>query len=64
MTDFVPNHSSDQCEWFTKSIKREGIYSEYYIWRDAKNQQEVLKNSSITPIQPNNWVKYFYFIIF
>ncbi|VVC30064.1 Glycoside hydrolase superfamily,Glycosyl hydrolase, family 13, catalytic domain [Cinara cedri] len=59
ITDIVPNHSSDQCEWFKKSIKREGNYSDYYIWHDAKNQMEVLKNTSITPIPPNNWVSVF-----
>lgn len=53
--DFVPNHSSDQCEWFLKSIKKEGKYDEYYVWRNASNQDQ-LSNTSITPTPPNNWV--------
>lgn len=53
--EFVPNHSSHKCEWFSKSIKKEGKYDDYYVWRNASNQDE-LSNSSITPIPPNNWV--------
>lgn len=54
--DLIPNHSSYKCEWFDKSVKQEGKYSGYYIWRNASNQDE-LSNSSITPTPPNNWVK-------
>lgn len=53
--DLIPNHSSDRCEWFQKSIKQEGKYKDYYIWRNATNQDE-LGNSSVTPKPPNNWV--------
>lgn len=61
--DFVPNHSSSQCEWFLKSIKNEDKYDEYYIWRNASNQDQ-LSNLTITPIPPNNWVnKYLYIIL-
>lgn len=38
--DLVPNHSSDQHEWFVKSENREKGYEDYYVWRD----------------EPNNWV--------
>lgn len=54
--DFVPNHTSDEHEWFKKSQNNETKYADYYIWKDAKNQKEVLANRSITPIEPNNWV--------
>lgn len=54
--DFVPNHSSHKHPWFQKSVLREGKYSEYYIWKNATNQDEVLKNNSVIPIVPNNWV--------
>lgn len=56
--DFVPNHSSYKCEWFSKSIKNEGKYGDYYVWRNASNQDE-LGNSSITPKPPNNWLSKF-----
>lgn len=43
--DFVPNHSSDQHEWFKKSVKREAPFTDYYVWRKGRRG---------TP--PNNWV--------
>lgn len=52
--DFVPNHSSDQHEWFKKSVKREGKYENYYIWADGKNGAGDDKNP------PNNWVSNFH----
>ena len=32
--DFVPNHSSNEHEWFLKSEQREDPYTDYYIWKD------------------------------
>ena len=32
--DFVPNHSSNEHEWFLKSEQREDPYTDYYVWRD------------------------------
>lgn len=55
--EFVPNHSSYKCEWFSKSIKREGKYEDYYVWHNALNQDE-LGSKSVTPTPPNNWVKH------
>lgn len=49
--DFVPNHSSDQHEWFQKSVNREGNYTDYYVWKDPKGFDE-----NGEPIPPNNWV--------
>jgi len=54
--DFVPNHTSNKHIWFEKSVNNETEYADYYIWKDAKNQEDVIKNSSIIPIAPNNWV--------
>ncbi|XP_003246887.1 maltase 2 [Acyrthosiphon pisum] len=59
VTDFIPNHSSYKCEWFKKSIKREDKYADYYIWRNASNQDDILKNSTIEPTPPNNWLSVF-----
>ncbi|CAI6365308.1 unnamed protein product [Macrosiphum euphorbiae] len=59
VTDFVPNHSSYKCEWFTKSVERQGKYADYYLWRNASNQDEILKNSTIKPKPPNNWLSVF-----
>ncbi|XP_039295760.1 maltase 2 [Nilaparvata lugens] len=52
LNDFVPNHSSDECEWFKKSIKRIEPYTNYYIWKDAK-----LVDGNRTV--PNNWQNLF-----
>ena len=32
--DYVPNHSSDQHEWFIKSVAREEPYTDYDVWLD------------------------------
>lgn len=48
--DFVPNHSSDQCEWFKKSSAREEGYEDFYIWADGK----INEDGEMDP--PNNWV--------
>jgi alpha-glucosidase len=37
VVDFVPNHSSDQHEWFEKSVAREAGYEDFYIWRAGAN---------------------------
>lgn len=56
--DFVPNHTSDEHDWFKNSVQKNGEYADYYIWKDAKNQEYVKNDSSIIPIEPTNWVTY------
>ena len=47
--DLVVNHTSDEHVWFAESRKaKTGPYSDYYIWRAGKGDQE-----------PNNWVSFF-----
>lgn len=53
LLDFVPNHTSDQHEWFQKSLKGINPYSDYYIWHPGK----VLENGTRVP--PSNWVSQF-----
>ncbi|XP_039954323.1 maltase A2-like [Bactrocera tryoni] len=48
--DFVPNHSSDECEWFQKSILREEGYDDWYVWDDGKIDSETGERSP-----PSNW---------
>ena len=43
--DLIPNHSSDQHEWFKKSIQGEEPYTDYYIWQGCTQSRK-----------PNNWV--------
>ena len=49
--DFVPNHTSDKHEWFTKSIEKDPEYINYYVWHDGKPNPEGGRN-----LPPNNWV--------
>lgn len=55
LLDFVPNHSSNLCEWFQKS--REPLvnpdYADYYTWHDGK------LNEAGDRVVPNNWISVF-----
>lgn len=50
--DFVPNHSSDENEWFKKSVRRERGYEDYYVWHDGYT------NESGVRVPPSNWVSF------
>ncbi|HSX46107.1 MAG TPA: alpha-amylase family glycosyl hydrolase [Candidatus Saccharimonadia bacterium] len=53
MVDLVPNHTSDEHEWFHQSKQsREDKYSDWYIWKDPKGHD---KHGN--PIPPNNWIE-------
>ncbi|XP_037914201.1 maltase A1 [Hermetia illucens] len=52
--DFVPNHTSDQHEWFKKSVLKEGDYTDFYVWHDG-----IKKDDNSQPDPPNNWVSVF-----
>lgn len=46
--DLVVNHTSDEHEWFKKSVDKNSEYHDYYFWRDGKNGK-----------RPNNWSSMF-----
>ena len=52
--DFVPNHSSDECDWFKKSVNREHGFEEFYVWHDGKQDP----NNSGNLVVPSNWVRF------
>jgi alpha-glucosidase len=53
IVDLVPNHSSDEHEWFRQSRQsHEDPYSDWYIWRDPKGHDK-----AGNPLPPNNWVE-------
>ncbi|XP_059470158.1 maltase 1-like isoform X2 [Neocloeon triangulifer] len=56
--DLVPSHSSDQHEWFIKSVKKEEPYADYYVWAKPKNATQ-LNKEGVIPEPPNNWVSVF-----
>jgi len=48
--DLVPNHSSDEHEWFKESrSSRDNLKRDWYIWRDPKPNGD----------PPNNWLSFF-----
>ncbi|CAL7951109.1 unnamed protein product [Xylocopa violacea] len=48
--DIVPNHSSDEHEWFQLSSENVKPYNNYYIWANGSTDGNGNK------IPPNNWV--------
>ncbi|XP_030384957.1 maltase A3 [Scaptodrosophila lebanonensis] len=50
--DFVPNHSSDECDWFVRSAAGEEEYKDYYVWHPG-----FIENGERRP--PTNWVSVF-----
>ena len=49
--DFVPNHSSEEHDWFVASEARQEPWTDYYIWRD--------RNESNPGGLPSNWLSVF-----
>ena len=47
--DFIPNHTSKKHEWFLKSVKQEGKYTDYYVWKNGTQWK-----------LPNDWVQLFF----
>lgn len=52
--DFVPNHTSNEHEWFLKSIKKDPEYKDFYIWHPGH-----IVNGTRQP--PSNWLSIFRF---
>nr|AYV99560.1 venom polypeptide [Dolopus genitalis] len=52
--DFVPNHTSDEHEWFQKSINKEPGYENVYVWHPGKKGLNPYRNDP-----PNNWLSVF-----
>ena len=47
--DLVVNHTSDEHQWFTRSMSsKDDPYRDYYIWKDGKDD-----------LPPNNWGSFF-----
>uniref|UniRef100_A0AAG5DWI5 alpha-glucosidase n=1 Tax=Anopheles atroparvus TaxID=41427 RepID=A0AAG5DWI5_ANOAO len=54
--DFVPNHTSDEHEWFKKSELREPGYENFYVWHPGRPNP---KDNASRPLPPCNWVSFF-----
>lgn len=54
VVDLVPNHSSDEHEWFKASAKGDDKYKDYYVWGVGTGT-----GADGKPNPPNNWVSHF-----
>ncbi|XP_055594049.1 alpha-glucosidase-like [Uranotaenia lowii] len=54
MLDFIPNHSSDEHDWFIQSAARNATYLNFYTWHPGKINPTT---GNLEP--PNNWVSVF-----
>nr|XP_040234155.2 alpha-glucosidase-like [Anopheles coluzzii] len=54
MLDFIPNHSSDEHDWFVQSANGVAKYRDYYIWRPGRQNSQT---GALEP--PNNWISVF-----
>ncbi|ETN65875.1 alpha-amylase [Anopheles darlingi] len=54
MLDFIPNHSSDEHQWFIESAKGNQTYRDYYVWHPGRT-------NAVTGVRepPNNWISVF-----
>lgn len=51
--DFVPNHSSDQHEYFKKSVEKVDPYTNYYVWHPGVVDENGNRSA------PSNWISVF-----
>lgn len=52
--DFVPNHTSDECDWFLKSVNKTTGFEDFYIWHPG-----YLNATTNVTTPPSNWVSEF-----
>jgi len=60
--DLVVNHTSSEHEWFQRSRREEGEYTDYYHWRDGRPADEADYHTDDGPegeVAPNNWESIF-----
>lgn len=53
--DFVPNHTSNESEWFYRSERGDGIYKDYYVWNSGIECPTGCDDTGGRR-PPNNWV--------
>ncbi|KAJ2953900.1 hypothetical protein O0L34_g1531 [Tuta absoluta] len=51
--EFVPNHTSNESDWFIRSCSRDEYYTDWYIWENG----HIDRNGQRNP--PNNWISVF-----
>ncbi|XP_062577506.1 alpha-glucosidase-like [Saccostrea cucullata] len=56
--DFVPNHTSNESEWFYLSERGDATYRDYYVWNDGVNCTSGCEDTG-GKRPPNNWLSVF-----
>uniref|UniRef100_C6ZQU5 alpha-glucosidase n=1 Tax=Ochlerotatus triseriatus TaxID=7162 RepID=C6ZQU5_OCHTR len=51
--DFVPNHTSDQHEYFQQSVAKNETYKDFYVWHPG------VDSGNGTKVPPSNWISVF-----
>lgn len=51
--DLVPNHTSNESEWFIKSSNKDEYYSDWYVWENGHLDAQGKRRP------PNNWISVF-----
>ena len=49
--EFIPNHTSNESDWFVKSVARDPCCEDFYVWRDGGTN-----DTTGDRIPPNDWV--------
>ncbi|XP_039764936.1 maltase 2-like [Pararge aegeria] len=55
LLDYVPNHASDQSEYFKRSLAREPGYENFFVWADPI----IDPNNASNRLVPSNWISEF-----
>lgn len=53
LLDFVPNHASNESDYFQRSLAREPGFEDFFVWADARPDP----NNATNRLPPSNWVK-------
>lgn len=56
--DFVPNHCSNESDYFKLSLNKTAGYEDFFIWDDGLLDPADNK----TRLPPSNWVSEMYFL--
>lgn len=52
LLDFVPNHASNESDYFKKSEARDPEYEDFFVWADGIPDP----NNASNILPPSNWV--------
>ncbi|XP_063358165.1 maltase 2-like [Cydia amplana] len=53
LLDFVPNHTSNESDWFQRAVNRDEYYFDWYVWAEGHIDSVGQRRP------PNNWISMF-----